>query len=324
MKKIFAMFAMLMLLIAVAPMALADDNETFDTNTTINMTDDVNDEDVEVTEEDEEEIEVMTTPYGAEVRLEQLKLSIERNIERGTAVIEENNFTEETSILLTGILDDLSSLIEDIDSLDLEQEPSILAQEYVAVKKQAISLSNDFKKEVHKELSAEKIEQVKARVQERAEKRVEELKQRLHEKKVMYEHRKATEAAKRLGIEVDDGATVEEIVDEIKSSVKEMTPEQRENAARAYREFKAKERVMIQATKEKARENAKQVYLEKEDEIQRRIQQRIDDSNLSPAEKEIMQKRMEEVRENTRERVLNNIQGQLVDDVEDEGEVNEE
>ena len=130
MKKLFAIPVLMILLVSfVVPVVMAQET-------------------VEVTEEDEQELEVFEIPYGAHMRLLQLERAISRNILIGTEVMTvlEKNHPENDYTDMQLILGDMETLLEEVRDMELEGEPEDLAREFLEIKKESINLTRDFKR----------------------------------------------------------------------------------------------------------------------------------------------------------------------------------
>ncbi len=97
------------------------------------------------------ETRIMNFPYGAEVRLLQLKKAINKNIVNGKQVIAEINSSD--TKLLESLLGNLSALIERIEDLDMNQSSAQLAAEFVNLKNQAKNITWLFRQTASKHFS---------------------------------------------------------------------------------------------------------------------------------------------------------------------------
>ena len=102
---------------------------------------------VEVTEEDQEEVDDFEISHGANMRLLQLERAIARNILIGTEVIKviEKNHPEEDVSDMNVILAEMETLLEEVRGMELEGEARELAEQFLAIKKESINLSREFK-----------------------------------------------------------------------------------------------------------------------------------------------------------------------------------
>ena len=154
---------LMLLLVAVSVPAFADEgvDEEIDEEE-VELEDE---EEYEVDDSDEEEVEAFFHPLGAEVRLLQLKRSITRNILVGNEALEflAENRPDADVERLNEILDELEALLEQIDGLDMEKPANQLAMDFVDLKKQAISLTQEFREELREILPEGEISQLRER-----------------------------------------------------------------------------------------------------------------------------------------------------------------
>ncbi|MFP4523196.1 MAG: hypothetical protein ACLFNM_01450 [Candidatus Woesearchaeota archaeon] len=140
-----------------------------------------------VAQEDDEAIEeaqVMTTPKGAQVRLDQLSLALKRNIVRGEDVIDIFQNQSLNTSELEAIKEELIFLKEDIQTVtfDNEQNSSALAAQYVALRHEAKNLTSQFRKHARSIASNDQVALVEQKIQQRAQEHAKELSQ--HRQKV--------------------------------------------------------------------------------------------------------------------------------------------
>jgi hypothetical protein len=114
-------------------------NETIDSDTDIAG--------VELSADDEYEVNAIAYPYGAKVRLLELEKGITRNLLIGTKVVSVLNAANSTANLtkLESILDEMENLLQEVKNTSLEGNKIDLAKKYVDLKREAISLSKQFR-----------------------------------------------------------------------------------------------------------------------------------------------------------------------------------
>jgi len=147
-KKIFG-FLLLILVIGMLPIAIAAE-ETVDENTT-------------------RELKAFTTPFGAQVRMLQLEKSITRNIIVGTQVISviEKNHPEEDLTQAKTKLDEMEALLETVKLYNInDKDSNTLVIEFVAMKKQAIVITQEFKQITREILTAEDRQEIHSKVKD--------------------------------------------------------------------------------------------------------------------------------------------------------------
>ncbi len=128
MKKILGVLTIL-LLIGIIPGVIAQEVNEIDSNTL-------------------QEVKIFTTPHGAEVRMIQLEKSITRNILIGSKTIQviKQNYQDTNTIDMETILNELEALLEEVKNYNTEnKDANTLATDFVAIKKSAINLTQEFR-----------------------------------------------------------------------------------------------------------------------------------------------------------------------------------
>ena len=277
-------------------------------------------EDEDLSTDEQDEVDDLRTPLGAEVRLLQLERSITRNIESGNEIIayltEQDvsaNFTK-----LESIITELELLLEDVQAMDPEGDAKELALEFVEIKRQAIELSKEFRTEAVQYLSEEDAEQLRERIQERIQETLGDLDDTILEKRRQFNAERVGDIFGRLGI--NDTAVIERIRDgnltlgEVRSHIvnaaKNMTGQQRAEAAQRINEERAKLNVFREAAAEKVKNEIQQRVQERLEENRERVQERINETRDRIQErleerKEDMEERMNSTRERFEDRIEN-------------------
>lgn len=285
MKKI--MYAILVvMLLAFAGMVFAE-------NETVNQT--------------EEDLTVFNYIHGAEVRLLQLEKVILRNIEVGAEVVGELNSTEAEDILV-----EMNALLDRIKELDLNQSSESLAEEYVAIKDEARTLSKEFR-DLTRGLSKERIEQARAYGKD-----VEAMfKERINQKQKDFLNDKARDFAKNYGFldrldEVSKNGNIS--VDKVKEVFGEVVRENRALIQEKYREENAKKEIFGKVISENAQEKREEIrekFEARKQEAKERYERARDnrkqvyEEHLENLTEEQMQK-IEEFREEQKKRAEQN------------------
>lgn len=148
-KKIFGILALL-LVIGIIPGVFADDQNTIDANTL-------------------EEVKILATPHGAEVRLLQLEKSLTRNILVGAKTIEilKQNHPEFDLNEAENTLDELEALLVEVKNYVFkEKDANTIVTDYVAMKKEAITLTQEFREKTREILTSEDIQTIHEEVKE--------------------------------------------------------------------------------------------------------------------------------------------------------------
>jgi hypothetical protein len=148
-RKIFGILALL-LVIGIIPGVFADDQNTIDANTL-------------------EEVKILATPHGAEVRLLQLEKSLTRNILVGAKTIEilKQNPPEFDLNEAENTLDELEALLVEVKNYVFkEKDANTIVTDYVAMKKEAITLTQEFREKTREILTSEDIQTIHEEVKE--------------------------------------------------------------------------------------------------------------------------------------------------------------
>jgi len=306
MNKILTMIIMGLLVLSIMPMALAEDsNETTevdaleleDTNNT-NTIEEL--EEVEVTaeetevedeieeteteeveieaeelEEVEEEIKHMATIDGATQRLYQLQLSLENQIAHAKDIVAE---TEDTELLETRIVE-LELLLERVKAIEPTGTAADMAAEFVAIKKEAITASQEFRKEIYSKVSEDKINKIKDKIKENKELRKEKALKVLKERRNNIYMEQMTEVlsgvnedAETLMEEVKSGKiTRSEAVEKIRNMVKSLSEEEKEE----IKETMEQNRTELNNKINKNKELAKEKFQEKVKEIRANTKEKL-------------------------------------------------
>jgi len=226
--------------------------------------DEVSNEDETSDEGDSDEISVMGHLIGAEMRLVQLELAIERNILIGQRVMshllaEGKNTTELDSILMQ--LKDLKQQVHDLDPVSEDA-----VQEFVRLKHEARELSQQFKKIVHSMLSEEKIIRLRNSVSNSTNKKIVELGGAVKKKIADFNTQKLQKVYEKLDLndsELDrlkeGDSTLKDIKEDIKEKMREVSEEEKRQLSVELKEQKIKEEIFRKAASEKIKEENKQL-----------------------------------------------------------------
>lgn len=222
MKKILSIALMLIVVLSVLPMALADENNT---------TDDANDNETadQNTSDDTEtanETEAMDTTHGAKMRLLQLEKAITRNILNGQEIVKEaDNATE-----LNAILAEMEALKLEVQKADPAAEDAV--QIFVDLKKDAIDLSKQFRDKARALVKKEKQTALKERLKNEKED-LKDLTEKINSEIKAFNSERMLNMYIALGLNGDliekiksRNMTAKEALDQMKETLKNMTPEQ--------------------------------------------------------------------------------------------------
>ena len=245
MRKIMSVVLLGLLLMSIIPLGLAQ-------------------EDTEETEvELEEEAELMSTIQGAQYRLDQLALSLENQIEHAKDILSELELSEEVMNVLNGYVVDMELLLERVKAIEPSGTASEMAAEFVAIKKEAITLTQEFRRTLTSSINQQKIEQVKERVREMKELRQEEFKAQLKEKKENMYMNRLNDVLEAIGADVDDimqqlengEITREEARELIRERINAMSEDDHEELREKIKEQAEEAKENFQARKEEAKAN---------------------------------------------------------------------
>ncbi|HDP74209.1 MAG TPA: hypothetical protein ENN46_04640 [Candidatus Woesearchaeota archaeon] len=290
---------LMLLLVAVSVPAFADEGMDEEIDEEEVELEDV--EEYEVDDSDEEEVEAFFHPLGAEVRLLQLKRSITRNILVGNEALEflAENEPDADVEMLNEILDELEALLEQIDDLDMEKPANELAREFVDLKKQAISLTQEFREELREILPEGEISQLRQRARNVEEHEIlDELKEQAHNRIRENNAIKVQEMLSNMGM------SDEELVDRVRTGDV--------NAGFAVSELKNRLRSLhgqdVADAAQRIREEASRITVRKAvamDEIIDRITERIHNASQKRIQKaeEIRSRLPEDADERASERI---------------------
>ncbi|MDD2531370.1 MAG: hypothetical protein PHO61_01620 [Candidatus ainarchaeum sp.] len=132
-NKLIAMVLGLLILTTM-PLVLAEENEgiIIDSN---------------ITPIDEKEAKLILSPLGAEVRMIQLEKSITRNVLSGEVVLNtlKTNHPDYDLIESEKTLNTLEMLLEEVKNTNTQEDKNVLVQTFVELKKEARTLSTQFK-----------------------------------------------------------------------------------------------------------------------------------------------------------------------------------
>ncbi|NTV23888.1 MAG: hypothetical protein HGA85_05975 [Nanoarchaeota archaeon] len=295
MKKIMSIFVLGMLLLTLASFAVAEEDPSETTDAEI-----------------EQEIETMSTPPGAEYRLDQLELSLENQIEHAKDILSEINVSDEAMEELEGYVVKMELLLERVQAMVPTGTPEEMAAEFVAAKKEAITLSQDFRKSLYNATTKVKIDAIKERIQEIRELRKAEIESRLEDMKDTMYMRRISSLLEALGLEDQDimekvkngEMTKEEAKEIIKKAISELTPEQKEELKSEVKEMNEQVREDMAAK----RSEFKASMQEKREEIKSLFQARFAERRAAfearmSERKNNMQERLSEFQDRMKERL---------------------
>lgn len=288
MKKIFSVFMLLLALTMVLPATIAM-NETNSTNSTTDYEVNYNETDFNITgddvaynetdnynsttednttdyeEETSEEVEVMTSNYGSEMRLLQLQYSIEKQILNAKSIIgmiNEENPDADTSEL-SAIVDSMNSLLEDVKA-ESENISDDSVEVFVDYKQEAIDLTKQFRDLSRELVTPEIAAKIRHRVKNEIRHEIKGLKERISrlrgkvnsERVKNFLGKDFAETHPKLFKQIENGEiTPKEAKKELKESLKELAKDKKSDLIRRVKEEKAKAKVRTTARVSKILEN---------------------------------------------------------------------
>ena len=182
--KDIAIVAVLFAVLVAVPMVLAEDlntgtdtntvadqnaaittdtNSVLDANTVVTSTTDIN---ATIDSDTQQEIHAMTTGLGAQVRLLQLEKSLTRNVLMGQVVLDvlQTNHPDTNTSAAQATLNEMESTVGNVKALEAGTDLNTVVQQFVVLKKEGISLTQDFRKETGPYLDANDRQQISDRV----------------------------------------------------------------------------------------------------------------------------------------------------------------
>lgn len=308
--------------------------------------DDTDDNETEVIEEDE--MKVLGNNYGAQMRLLQLQKRVEFQAEAGQIIIDRINGENPdfNTSELESIVEEFNVLIGLIEEYDLNQSQEVVVEDYVAMKKDAIELTNEFRKiakdAINDNVKAQLREKVENKKKEALNKRVE----KIEKLKNKYNLQKVNKLADELGLDIDDykervlngNMTIEEVIGEVKSAYDNLSEEEKNELTSELRKERVKKEIALKEKKkelkekaEERREELKEKSRERREELIKKAQDRRAEfqKRFEEKSKELKEKaheRQEELREKAEERREELIEKtkeskeELLEDIEEQKE----
>ncbi len=176
MKKTVGIIMVLILLLSVSTWAVADDagddsKEEYETpsntgqgqneteNSDGNETPEPDGNESDIDEETEEEVEIMNSPLGAEIRLLQLEKAITKNILKGERIIAVLESLGYNTTNLSALLEQLQLVLADV------QAANDTVQQFIDLKSDAKNLTKQFRETLKELISDTKLKEIKAQLQ---------------------------------------------------------------------------------------------------------------------------------------------------------------
>ena len=276
MKKIFYVFLVFSALALIGASAYADGDES---------------------DADESETEAFSSGLGAQVRLDQLELSIDRNIAWGEAIIaaiKEENLSD------TGELEALLAELRELKEEVADTTPSAgneSAKQFVDLKHDAIELTREFRELVHKLLKESDIQGMKRSLGWINSNKTREYSWRINESRNKYNAEKTEELLKAAGI--TDPALIEkvrsgnmsagEVKNAIRNALGNKTGKERSEGYDALAEKAKKGKIFARSVQDRVKEKEKE-------RAEERVRNRIKDAE----DQDVTEQVREQLRNQTR------------------------
>lgn len=262
MKKILGILA-LVLILGIIPGVFADDENTVDANTL-------------------EEVKLIASPYGAEVRLIQLEKSITKNILVGAKVIEiiEKNHSEFDLTDAESKLNELEALLEEVKEYSLEEKDrNTIVSDFVAMKKEAVTLTQEFRTLTKNALESEDIVEVKDAIKELDLKELNNINQAIKNAIRTHNAERTQTMLEILGIEnpeliqsiIDGNTTKQEVKDTIKEAFSDLNAQERIRVRAEIRETINKRIISEKSLIQQAKTKGLQRFLQIESQRMQRL-----------------------------------------------------
>ncbi len=288
-KTIKIIFISLLLLATVPAYTFADDNETaIAVTTSIDINEDEHSEmnEMEHTRghfqnEDERNAHITKTSLGAKIRVLQLKQSLEHQINGANIIIDYLNNKNESTDELESIAVNFEGLVEEIDSITIDNKTSEqLAEEFIAIKDKAKELSLEFKTTISASLTDEEKVELRELLKKNKEEHKEdnnEIRDLIHE----YNTQKTKEILDKLGIDSAQIAmqirtgelNLQDIKDRIRNQFSNINESERERVKVEFREDAQKIKIEAREREAELRIEAK----ERTQELREKLQEKHED-----------------------------------------------
>lgn len=203
-----------------------------------------------------QEARLMTTPQGAQVRLHQLHLALERNMARGQDVV---SLLEEKAVdttQLQAMQEQLRLLQEKVQAIEITDEDtsSDVAAQYVALRQEAQELTYQFREQAHSLVSEDDLVMLQEQVQQRAQEPAQEFAQQrkqLHNSIREFNAQQAgvllqqaNHSAQQLQEQIrSHNMSVDQIKTQLRQQLKNCTPQDCSRVAIALQQQRAKQEI---------------------------------------------------------------------------------
>lgn len=253
-----------------------------------------------LTPDDQMEVATMQTQLGAQVRMLQLQRSIQANIDAGNEVIASIQAMNATNITmntteLEAMVAELQGLLDQIKAVDYNNmSTKDLVTEFVAFKKQAIQISQEFRTFARRLVSENEAARIREKIVAKEKASLGEISQQIQEAKKRYNAERLRAFMKDSGFDnetlvqgyINGQINLGQIMASVRASINALGPEKKKNLDQREKEIEAKRNVFKTEAQAKVKEYLGQKRVEIESKIQERVQEHLKD-------------RLEQIKENT-------------------------
>ncbi|MCX6710060.1 MAG: hypothetical protein NTV63_03875 [Candidatus Woesearchaeota archaeon] len=281
-KKTFAVFAILLLAVALLPLFAKANEDNSTENNDIDEENEENEALFGINETEELEIEPMASPYGAMVRLLELEKSISRNILVGENIVEiisaRNSSLNVTH--LNRILDEMELLLDEVKSAPTSGEGSELAQKFVDMKHDAIALSKEFREYAKLLMLPRERAEVAKKIKDLDENELQKINKAIRDAKHEFNAQYLNETLQRLGLSNENliklvqsgNATIKDVMESLKEALKSISAKKMNEARQKIKESESKRAVHVDAANSAIISNRLERMSEREMERSERLE----------------------------------------------------
>lgn len=190
-------------------------------------------------EETEEEASIAGNNLGAQMRLLQLQASIQRNLIRADIVLNYISDKVEDVSELETTLEELESVLDEVKALAAEELEEGAVEEFVALKKESIELTRDFRVNASTFITSDDRKDLADLLKDADYSPVQEIKKEARERAREYNSKRLKEAlknnprAEEIAEKIRNGElNMEEVKKRVREEVQKLTPEERKKIAK--------------------------------------------------------------------------------------------
>jgi len=312
MKNKIGIIALLFVALLAIPMAAFA--ETDDTNS--------------ISEDTANEIKIMSDPLGAHVRLLQLEKSLTKNVLTGQIVIDviNKNHPDANMVAAEGTLDELEALTDELQTIIENTDTNISVQKFVEIKKEGITLTQQFREQTRSLLTATDKQEIKDRTQSIDKNELKIISEQTNRVRNQFNADKIEALLQLMGINnpeliqriTDGNATKQEVEDAVTAAYNALSPEQKAIVDSLIKENAIKRTISEKEILKKGKEKLIERLLEREQNRLEKLgewyQKRAEDANKNGFEKrgermEDLSQRIGEISDKLEERLREHQRG---------------